>query len=200
MFKLNAVTVQTENSKWIVLTSPHAACDRQSTIRQCDLNAEDANNSLARNASSYNVKQFIYTDVNMPRSVVDMNRPESTNTIFRHNLRNYLESIENKNNVVLIDVHSYPRYHQWPGVPSNTKLVILDNINGRYDWRNIANALHSYEVVYVSGSISNDIVNEARVRFGIDKSVIFEYREDLTISELDQLNQHVMKILNKFLI
>ena len=174
----------------VILTCPHCACDPHTKVRQCDTMAHRALASLHRAFLKYpSIEVHDVVNSGVPRSFVDMNRPEARGTEYREILKQTivaLRSIERRR-LVLFDCHSYPRWHTWgkPGPPPD--MVILSNIDGRYDWSGMTSA----GIYMVDGSPANDIVETARNAYGIFQSTILEYREDLTEGRLEEINARV---------
>lgn len=90
----------------LIITSPHAACINNVSIRTCDLAASMAGQMFYQICEKYKIKS-IYLEGNEFRYKHDLNRKTSRKTQFRKELQNLLLR---ENPKLLIDIHSFPNY------------------------------------------------------------------------------------------
>jgi len=156
------------SKKTFVITVPHATCidtPHHRIMHTCDYIASAVANDLANNLMCGKSKVF-YGDIN--RSVVDLNRRESRNTEFRKIVRKHF-----KDEVIVVDIHSYPPYSFNYGdydialISSNEK--IKKTLKSELE-RN------GYKVGTFEPSNIDDILTEAS-EHGITDSVLIEVNE-----------------------
>jgi hypothetical protein len=189
--------VQNTNSL-VILTSPHSKCDNESQVRMCDTNAEAARLSLNKllTKEGFKVKEF---EADVYRSEQDLNRFPARQTTFRTAIRSFIE--QNKDQILyLLDIHSFPQGYQ--GFGQDTQVCLLDDTvflsqtnDPRYPIYPFCKETLLLEQMLrdkgihtsaMEGSI-NDLQNESRIDQGIP-TLLIEYREDLEIHTLDQIN------------
>lgn len=95
----------------VLLTVPHATCDT-SQIRTCDKRALEAAKLLYNEFSKKEPtnQTVLYTNQDIPRRVIDMNRLVSRGTPWRMKLSKLLRDTHFD---LVIDVHSFPDSHKW---------------------------------------------------------------------------------------
>jgi hypothetical protein len=109
------------NKPVVLLTVPHAICPASRTgPHQCDTGAMFATIRLGYHIVNEGVNVYMHKG-DVPRTVIDYNRPESRNTLWQKEIGDFMKRVGMKCGV-WIDVHSFPPDSEW----SPYQVVLLD--------------------------------------------------------------------------
>lgn len=164
----SALPMMPKTPDTVLITAPHAHCDKSTLIRTCDRLAKNMAQALAKSLETARIptKSFLAQTL---RSECDLNRDRCLLTPYRQVLRKYI--VENLNKIaILADIHSFPPDEpDWRG----NHLVILDQVSDlvnnllnpsdRFSWYAISLYRHcvssGWSVLLVQGA-QNSIVAE----------------------------------------
>lgn len=114
----------TESNHLIILTVPHAKCQRitQKQEHTCDYSAEPFARELQEKLNKERLKTILYVGrINRHYGKCDLNRSSCRGIGFRKNLSDLLETSKERK-LFVVDCHSYPAsYSQW----SEYEVVLL---------------------------------------------------------------------------
>jgi len=178
---------------YVIITAPHAQCNNNNPIRNCDILAKNAANILY----SYIKCQKCLLIGNRYRSDIDLNRPVSRQTDFRLKLTSTITNImkDNYRPIFLLDVHSFPTE-----IYGNYEVIILDNTkypdsNNTYTYR-LCSILHEAGIICTKyqGIPQNDIVAEGNYYHLL--APLIEFHETLTIPRVHYICTIISQWIN----
>ena len=156
----------------LVITVPHTFhvgfLPRE--MHATDFSALDAARDLQKAFSANVVTRVFVGDV--PRFLVDLNRPQSRNTQWRRRVTDLLRFLGRR--AVQLDVHSFPD-DPWTG----KEIVVMDTARG-HEWaRDLAKGLRrrGINAYYIRGSPRNDLIQTSEALHV--PAVLLEFNEKL---------------------
>src|SRR3989344_7357241 len=200
------------NNRIIIITVPHGLCLARtacSTIRTCDLRAQQASNKLYEKLVLKNNYPTTLLS-NIERAEHDLNRPWSREVPWRLELTKILKKLRqlgNDKEIILVDMHSFVgpirRIDKYPDENfKNKKLALLDfkdNDITNNLLNKLKNSLGDDNVIFVPGSEVNDI--QLTSRKYVNYSFLIENNEDKTIytdKDLDKAMEIIADYLLEF--
>ena len=166
------------------MTVPHAQCSAVShAVHDCDYAATRMATRISTALSSAGVAhQTLVGDIN--RRAVDLNRRDSRySTEFREHIRQLVTTMHTTHNVFTLDIHSYPKHHEWSG-RTEYSMVFLYAGGPAPGWvsklaASIKKTLMKNITIIDNIGLVNDIQDELHA-LGF-KAVLMEFNESNTI-------------------
>ncbi|MEM5804088.1 MAG: hypothetical protein QW350_05140 [Candidatus Aenigmatarchaeota archaeon] len=188
---------------YLIITVPHSFCYRK-TPRVCDRNASNASQTLFE-ISPFNTVKFLNNSVR--RKDLDLNRNVSLKSKFRQQLRSKIIELKQQGyRPILIDIHSFfPESKDY----KEYDVLILDVSHYKNNEltqrtfeieKKIVEKIREtkkYKTGILKGSKLNSIIMDGLYTFNIP-SILIEYNEKLSISELKEINTKVIEGISIF--
>lgn len=160
--------LEQSNVPQILVTNPHTLC-LNNTQNLCDQISSRRRDQLIDPSKVFQINNVkIILSETRPiigmiptthRSIIDMNRNNSQNTL---HFQIYKILLSEYRNIIVLDVHSFPRNNEnWGGKTNNeTDLVILYPNNYQQYANNLKEHLNKFNVVIIEGG-ENTLINYA---------------------------------------
>ena len=157
----------------LILSAPHALCDRLNPKRACDLAAALSGQTLCSVAEDQGLT-CAYLPGDVLRAQHDLNRRPSRGTPYRQRLRTLLDGADGSGSLVL-DVHSFPDYYMEEAGDINffrrgetpPAIVLIQGPSNIYHGHSLAQTMYDalaragVPVKILRGITVNDIMQEA---------------------------------------